>query len=125
MPDARWAVRAVVLAGLVGLTACSSGLRAGGGEDQPQNPSSIVVDFKAGVPLHRARAEVRRCHPIAITGSDTARVHGHRASSIFISERNRRSIGVVQRHRPRQYPAMLPVSTLLKRSRVMAADEPV
>jgi hypothetical protein len=81
--DARLAVSAVLLAGLVSLTACSASLdvRGGGG---PPMPSSIVVDFKVGVSHRQATAEVKRCHPLAIMGSDTTRVHGRYSTSLSI-----------------------------------------
>lgn len=79
-----WVLGAALLAGLVSLTACSSGLDIKGGGGQASIPSSIVVDFKAGVSPHQATAEVKRCHPVALMGSDTARVHGRSATSIFI-----------------------------------------
>jgi len=80
---ARSVVGAALLAALVSLTACSSALdvRDGG---QPSMPASIVVDFKVGVPPQQALAEVKRCHPLGILGSDTARSHGHPATTIMI-----------------------------------------
>lgn len=84
VPDARWPLRAVLLAGMASLAACSSGLGIRGGGGQSSTPSSIVVDFKVGISLHEAKAEVRRCHPLAIMGNDTAHAHGRAAPSILI-----------------------------------------
>lgn len=82
--DARWVLRAALLAGLVSLTACSSGLDIKGGGGQASVGSSIVVDFKVGVSPRQATAEVKRCHPVSVMGSDTSHVHGRPATSIFI-----------------------------------------
>lgn len=81
---ARRVAGAALLAGLVSLTACSSGLDVKGGGDQPAMTSSIVVDFKEGVTPHQATAEVKRCHPLAIMGTDTTRSHGRSATSILL-----------------------------------------
>jgi len=83
LTGARWVVGAALLATLASLTACSSALdvREGG---QPSMPTSIVVDFRVGVPRAQALAEVKRCHPLGILGSDAARSHGHPATSIMI-----------------------------------------
>ena len=70
--------------GLIGLTACSSGLDLGGGGDQSSPPSAIVVDFKVGVPVRQAKTEVKRCHPLSVLGVDTARSRKRSATSIMI-----------------------------------------
>lgn len=81
---ARWVAPVAVLAGMVSMTACSSELGVKGGGDQSSIPSSIVVDFKVGIPPHQAIAEVKRCHALGITGSDTTRSHGRSATSVLI-----------------------------------------
>ncbi|HET7017460.1 MAG TPA: hypothetical protein VFI65_26295 [Streptosporangiaceae bacterium] len=70
--------------GLIGLTACSSGLTLGAAGDQSSPPSAIVVDFKVGVPARQAKAEVKRCHPLSVLGVDTARSLKRSATSILI-----------------------------------------
>jgi hypothetical protein len=74
----------VALAGLIGLTGCSSSLGISGGGDQPVVPSAIVVDFKVGVPARQAQAEVKKCHPLHVLGVDTARSRKRSATSITI-----------------------------------------
>lgn len=81
-PDTRWWLPAI-LAGLACLAGCSSGLGLGG-SGQSSMPAGIVVGFKAGVLPHQATAEVRRCHPLAIMGTDTVRNHGNSAVSVLI-----------------------------------------
>jgi hypothetical protein len=81
---ARCAMCAAFLAGLVCLTACSSGLGMRGTGDQSSMPSSIVVNFKVGVPPHQATAEVKKCHPLALMGTDTTRERGRSSTSILI-----------------------------------------
>jgi hypothetical protein len=82
--EARWAVRVALLAGMASLTACSSGLGINGGGGQSSMPASIVVDFKVGVSAHQAIAEVKRCHPLSIMGTNTARSHGLSETGVFI-----------------------------------------
>jgi hypothetical protein len=76
--------RAAWAAGLVSLTACSSGLGVGGGGGQSSMPSTVVVDFNVGIPPRQAKIEVKRCHPLAIMGTDAARIHGRSVTSVLI-----------------------------------------